>query len=138
MNIITTALAFFEYLITLFLLVMVILYVPLSIFRAITGDAIVRRKSLVALLVTGVAAILIWVIPNGDWHWSLQFGLLAVLCFVALNFHAALRLQQDCPLPNFDRHLLIATIVMLAVGFMIPDLGIKGTMALVSGFVLGG
>jgi hypothetical protein len=133
----TTILAFFEYLITLFLLVMVILYVPLTLYRVIANET-VRRKGLIALGVTVAAAVLIWVLPNGGWHWSLQFGMLAVLSFVALNFHAALRLIDDCPLPGFDRHLLIATIVLLTVGFIIPDLGIKGAMALVSGFVLGG
>ena len=133
----TTILAFFEYLITLFLLVMLILYVPLTIYRVIAGAA-VRRKGLIALGVTVAAALLIWLLPNGGWHWSLQFGMLAVFSFIALNFHAALRLVNDCPLPRFDRHLLIATIIVLAVGFMIPDLGIKGAMALVSGLVLGG
>ena len=132
----TTILAFFEYLITLFLLVMLILYVPLTIYRVIAGAA-VRRKGLIALGVTVAAALLIWLLPNGGWHWSLQFGMLAVFSFIALNFHAALRLVNDCPLPRFDRHLLIATIIVLAVGFMIPDLGIKGAMALVSGLVLG-
>ena len=133
----TTILAFFEYLITLFLLVMVILYVPLTIFRVIASAA-VRRKGVIALGVTVAAGVLIWVLPNGGWHWSAQFGMLAVFSFIALNFHAALRLVDECPLPRFDRHLLIATIVLLAVGFMIPDLGIKGAMALVSGLVLGG
>ena len=132
----TTILAFFEYLFTLFLLVMLILYVPLTIYRVIAGAA-VRRKGLIALGVTVAAALLIWLLPNGGWHWSLQFGMLAVFSFIALNFHAALRLVNDCPLPRFDRHLLIATIIVLAVGFMIPDLGIKGAMALVSGLVLG-
>ena len=133
---IMTILAFIEYLITLFLLVMLILYVPLTIFRVIASSA-VRRKGMIALGVTIAAALLIWLLPNEGWHWALQFGMLAVFSFVALNFHAALRLVDECPLPRFDRHLLIATIILLAVGFIIPDLGIKGAMALVSGLVLG-
>ncbi len=132
----TTILAFFEYLITLFLLVMLILYLPLTIFRMISGDTEVRRRGAVALGVTLGAGLLLWLIPNGGWHWSLQFALLAILCFIPLNFHAGLRNLPTCPLPRFDRHLLIATVIVLAVGFMIPDLGIKGAMAIMSNAAL--
>ncbi len=133
-----TALAFIEYIVALSFLVMLILYIPLTIFRVIVGDTVIRRRGLIALGVTLLSVLILWLIPNAGWGWWWQFGLLTLMAFIPLNFHAALRNLPGCQLPNLDRHLLIATVIVLTVGMMIPGLGMKGAMAILATAALGG
>lgn len=134
----STIAVFLAYAITLFLVIMAILYPVLSIYRAIAGDAQIRKKAMIAIVISLFAGLTLHIMPNSGWHWTIQFGLLAVFSFITLNFHAALRLVPNCPLPAIDKHLLIGTLVTLTLAFMMPGLGMKGAIFIITSQLLGG